>query len=172
MAQLDETEFRTIIDDVRTRHAAVVALIYMTDRQAMGLLRLYVTLGMATATGAAAGFGTISTGQAFVSRPVAWALAAATIVLLAGSGFCLRTLRGSDINLPGRTADFWNWGARPDIGRSEVLTAYLDNLAVKAKQNNDLNTATAAALSHAKNCGAVAPLAALVIGAAAATWSL
>ena len=59
----------------------VVALIYFTDQQAMSLLRLYVTLSIATVSGAAAGF----SGMSSIPLTAAWALLASTIVFVIGA---------------------------------------------------------------------------------------
>lgn len=167
MAQLADLEFRTIIEDARTRHAAVVALIYQTDAQAMGLLRLYSTLGVTTASGAIAGFAHVG----LVSKPLAWALSAATIMFVMGAGFCLRALQSSKINLPGRKADFWDWAQGPDVDRRAVLKAYLDNLSEKSSANDALNAKTSNALRWAKRIAVLAPLFAFAAGIAAAFLS-
>lgn len=162
MATLADTEFRTVIEDARARHAAVVALIYTTDTQAMALLRLYVTLGIAAASGAAAGFGA----SAAITRPAAWALVVGAVIFVIGAGLCLRALRSAAINLPGRKPDFWEWAMLPNIDRAAVLAAYLDNLKVKGIANDRCNASSATALKWAKRCGAVAPLGALLAAAA------
>ena len=167
MAALAESEFRTIIEDARTRHAAVVALMYVTDTQAMSLLRLYVTLGIATASATAAGFGP----SAMFARPVAWALAVGAIIFMIGAAFCLRALRPSKINLPGRKAEFWTWAMLPNVERDTVLAAYLDNLQEKGAMNDGCNARAADALKWAKRCGAIAPLGALLLGATALCWN-
>lgn len=164
MSDLPEKEFRTVIEDARARHTAVIGLLYFTDTQAMLLLRLYVTLGIATVSGSAAGF---SSSQ-FVSRPVAWALVTASLLFVLGSSICLWALRGVVINLPGRKADFWKWAIRDDVDRQQILAAYLDNLEGKNEINDKANRNSAGALSWAKVCGALAPLIALIVGAAAA----
>lgn len=46
----EKTDWKLVIEDARTRHAAVVNLIYFTDSQAMNLLRLYVTVASAFGT--------------------------------------------------------------------------------------------------------------------------
>jgi hypothetical protein len=157
---LDKDDFRVIIEDTRTRHAAVVALIYFTDGQAMALLRLYVTLGIATASGAAAGF----SGTLMIPRPVGWALAVATVVLTVGAAFCLRAMQSGAISLPGRRAGFWQWAITPEVTRDEVLRGYLENLVAKTAQNDALNARTAKAHAYAKRCSVMVPIAALAAG--------
>ena len=166
MAPLDETEFRTIIEDARARHGGIVNLIYVTDQQAMLLLRLYATLGIATSSGAIAGL----VGQPMIARPLAWALVAASITLILGAALCLRVLQAARINVPGRDPEFWLWALRDDIDRKTALRGYLENLQVKIAANRSLNIKTATALKWAKRCGAAMPIAALMTGAAAMRW--
>jgi branched-subunit amino acid ABC-type transport system permease component len=155
---LEKDDFRTVIEDARTRHGALVTLIYATDQQATALLRLCSTIAVAVASGALAGL----TNSGVISRPLGYALAAATAVLTLGAALCLKTLQASIISLPGRTPDFWQWAMHPDVDRRAVLIAYLDNLKDKRSINSDLNIKAAAALKWAKYCvAAAAPLALL-----------
>lgn len=159
-----ESEFRTIIEDARTRHAAVVTLMHSLDGQAIGLLRLYATLGIATASGALAGFGSSTI---VIERPLAWGLASAAVVLVIGSASCFVCMRSTRINLPGRDPDFWQWAIRPDVERSLVLAKYLETLKEKAANNLRRNRLSSMALMVAKLCGVGAPLVALATGLAA-----
>lgn len=161
MPTIEDTEFRTIIEDARVRHAAGVALIMATDSQAMALMRLYVTVGIATASGAAAG---LSTAATFVPHAVGAALAAATLAVVAGAGFCLRTMGSGEINLPGRDPDFWQWARHPGVDRTSILSAYLSALENGARINSAMNQKGAFALKRAKLCALIAPLAALMAG--------
>jgi hypothetical protein len=156
----DANEIRIAIDDARARHAAVVALIYFTDTQAMGLLRLYATLALATASGVAASLA----GNATVPRPLAWALATATVVLIAGAAFCLRAMQSGVINLPGRGASFWLWASGPNVDQAGWARAYFDNLIEKSRLNEALNLRTARALRLAKLCAVALPIAAAAAG--------
>lgn len=54
MTLLDKTDFRTVIEDARARQAARVALIHANDNKSIALLRLYMTIGIASASGAIA----------------------------------------------------------------------------------------------------------------------
>lgn len=155
-----ESEFRTIIEDARARHSAVVTLMYHLDQQAIGLLRLYATLGVATASGALAGFG----GSQIVTLPMAWALAFTAIVLIIGAALCFFVLRPTRLSLPGRDPDFWEWAIRPDVERLQVVSSYLETLKQKAKENKGRNRLSAFALFGAKACGFIAPLVALTGG--------
>jgi len=163
---LEKDDFRTIIEDARARHAAVVALIYFTDSQALSLLRLYVTLGIATASGAAAGLSQAT----LIPRPVGWALVATTIVLAAGAAFCIASMRSGAINLPGRGPEFWLWAQHPNLDRAAVLKAYLDNLSAKTETNKKLNAVNGRAYQYAKLCSVAVPLAALIAGGASLLW--
>jgi 4-alpha-glucanotransferase len=157
---IEKDDFRTVIEDARVRHGAVVGLIYQTDNQALALLRLYATLVVATASGAIASLGP----SASLPRPLGWALIAATLVLAVGSSLCLMALRSSRINLPGRSADFWRWAASEDITRRHALDAYLATLETKGASNNKINARTATALKWAKLCSLVLPIAMLTAG--------
>jgi hypothetical protein len=162
MPLADVNEIRLAIEDARARHAAVVALIYFTDTQAMGLLRLYATLALATASGGTVTF----TSHAPFSRSLALALAAATMVLVVGAAFCLRAMRSGVISLPGRPADFWLWAMGPDVNQHDWSRKYLDNLAEKASLNEKLNAGSARALQLAKFCALILPIATAAGGAA------
>lgn len=163
---LDSNDARIALDDARARHAAVVALIYFTEQQAMGLLRLYTTLSLAAASAAAAGF--LHTAQ--LPRPLQFALLGATAVLLFGAGNCLAAMKSAAISLPGRDPDFWIWATEESVTREQWIEAYLSNLNGKAKANRDLNKRSARALARAKLCAIAAPLAAL-LGAVVGTFA-
>jgi hypothetical protein len=162
---LEKDDLRTALDDVRARHAAVVNLIYVTDGQALGLLRLYTTLGVGAASGAVAGLA----GSPIVTRPLAFGLLAATVTLIAGAGFCLRALQSSRINLPGRTPDFWQWAMHEGVDRKAVLTAYLSNLQDKSVLNAEVNAKAANALKWAKRSAPASVVAALIASLLAAS---
>ncbi len=163
MQTLDKDDFRTILEDARARHAAVVALIYFNDTQAMNLLRLYLTIGVAAASGAIAAL----TNNTAIPVATGWALAAATIVMLFGSFLCLLAMASGTINLPGRDPDFWLWGLNPQIEKPEVLKRYLENLSEKAEVNRKLSERSGIALTYAKYCVVAAIIAAACAGAIA-----
>ncbi len=52
MDELSDDQLKVAIDDARARQAALLQSIYFNDQQALRLLRLYVTLGLAAAAGA------------------------------------------------------------------------------------------------------------------------
>ncbi len=163
MQTLDKDDFRTILEDARARHAAVVALIYFNDTQAMNLLRLYLTVGVATLSGAIAAL----TKDTVIPIATGWALAATTGVMLFGSILCLLAMASGTINLPGRDADFWLWGLDPQVEKTDVLKRYLENLKEKAETNRGLTERSGIALKYAKYCVVAAIIAAACAGALA-----
>ena len=58
------------LEDARARSTALLQLIFLTDRQAMALFRLYVTIGMA---GLSAGVAVLNGSLATASRAIAFA---------------------------------------------------------------------------------------------------
>ncbi|MBX9841080.1 MAG: hypothetical protein K2Z80_04645 [Xanthobacteraceae bacterium] len=161
---LEKDDFRTVLDDVRARHAAVVALLYFTDTQALALFRLYATLAIAAGSGAAAVFASST-----APRALGWGLAAAMMMLVAGMWFCIEALRSRPISLPGRGPDFWLWAARPDITRDAAFKAYLETLASKTLENVETNRINGIAYQRAKLCSLAVPPMALV-GCGVALW--
>lgn len=158
---IEHDEFRTIIEDMRARHGALVALIYATDGQALSLLRLFTTLAMATASGAIAAFVSVSK----YSVPLAASLSAAAVIFVIGAALCLVALRAARISLPGRKADFWKWAVNnPKIKKAKVLSAYLAEAEKQYTLNQRLNVTTSTALKWAKVCTASAPILALLVG--------
>lgn len=165
MASLDP---RVIIEDARMRQAAVVALIGAIDSQAMRLMRLYVTLGVASA---AAGIGTLFAKEPALPAALGWALLGGTASLGAGMWLCFRVMKPGPISLPGRRPDFWLWAMRDDVASDDVLRAYLQNLSEKIAQNDRVNKAMASQMKWAKLAGLLAPAIAIVIGVATSVWS-
>lgn len=151
------------IEDARSRHAATFELVRFTDSQAMSLLGLYVTLGIATVSGAAFGLAPASG----LPAPVATALAAAAVLLFVGAAFCLRVLASADLGLPGREPAFWIW-ALADQDAKAILLGYMERLAEASAVNKALNTSATGHLGNARLCGALAPLAAFLTGVATA----
>lgn len=158
---LDE-EFRTVIEDIRVRQAALVTLIYATDTQALSLLRLFTTLAVATASGTVAA---IASGSKY-SLALFTAFGTSTAILVAGVFLCLSALEAARISLPGRKTDFWQWAVKHKIKKSKILDAYLLDAETQYKSNQKLNRETATTLKWAKRCAAAAPILALLAGAA------
>jgi hypothetical protein len=160
---IERDEFRTIIEDTRARHGALVALIYATDAQALSLLRLFTTLAMATASGAIAAVASVS--KYYV--PLAASLSAATVIFVIGAALCLVALRAARVSLPGRKADFWKWAVNPKIKKAKVLSAYLAEAEKQYTLDQRLNVTASTALKWAKVCTASAPILALLVGVGA-----
>src|SRR5690606_29655615 len=100
---LDTDQLQVALDDARARQTALLQLIYFTDQQAMSLLRLYVTIAVATATGAATGFAPNS----WIPMAASIGLTVVSIALLVGCYFCFQAMKTAELALPGRGADFW-----------------------------------------------------------------
>ncbi len=144
MLEYDELKFA--LDDARCRQAALVALMYSIDRQAESLLRLYLTLGLASASAGTA----ILLGKIPIPPPIGVGLLASVVTLLLGSWHCLRAMRPASITLPGRGAEFWIWAQHDDVKFSDAAAQYLKEL--KDSQNCDrkLNQTCATSLRWAK----------------------
>lgn len=160
---LSNDDWKIALDDARKRHEALTALILFTDTQALNLLKLYLTLGIAAASGAFAGL----TSLAVIPFAVSCALIGASLLMLIGSFFCFEAMATVNVSLPGRDAEFWLWAAREDVPREEAFRAYLENLIPKSTQNRNTNRETALALNRAKMCAVLTPLAMLLAGAVA-----
>src|SRR6267378_2329459 len=118
---LDKIDAKVIIDDVRTRHAAVLQLIYFTDTQATSLMRIYVVIGLAGASGAAAGLSNSAT----IPRAMGVAFAAAAITAVIGAALCMRAMAPSDVGFPGREPTFWRWAMDQGLSDADAIATYL-----------------------------------------------
>lgn len=156
---LEKVDARTVIDDTRARAAAVLQLIYFTDTQATALLRIYVLIGVAAASGGAAGL----SGATAIPRALGAAFAAAAVMAAIGAYLCLRAMVPATISFPGREPSFWNWAIdEPSMNDEQVLRAYLVRAQEKLTLNYDVNEAGARALSHAKWFAIAMPIAPLL----------
>ncbi len=156
---LNEEQKRFAIEDARTRQGAIVALILATDQQAIALLSLYVTLGLATTSAMIGGLSS----PTFLPPGLILPLLAATIMFLVGAYYCFRTIATATISNPGREPNFWLWAARDDITADAAFAAYLENLQVKYDHNFALNERNAQRAKRAKQMGIAAPLAAILV---------
>ena len=148
------------VDDSRARNEALIGLIAMADQQAITLLGIYLSLGTATATGAAAGLIAGAT-YSIVSAP----LITTTATLFLGSVFCFLTMRRSTVSLPGREPAFWLWAIKYEsISEREAVVAYLSALAKELEVNRKVNVTSARYLATARACGLGTPVAAAVAG--------
>jgi hypothetical protein len=157
---LKSDEVKLALDDVRARQIALLQLIYFTDQQAIGLLRLYVTVGVAAATAASAGF----SGNSSITMAAAVALSVVALLLLIGCLYCYRAMATAKIGLPGKGPEFWTWALdHPDVNLSYVVSQYLEQTRAILEQDRDTNRVTANALKRAKQLGAAALAAALLV---------
>ena len=164
---VEKDDWKLAIEDARVRHAAVVNLILSADAQAMNLLRLYVTVATATASGSATAF---SSTVAALPWAAGYGLSVATLCFVVGAYYCFLTMRSATINLPGRGAEFWLWSLHENVDRTDVFRTYLENLKIKTEMNNAVNNSNAKNFRYAKQFGMAAPLFALIVGVIAA-WA-
>ncbi|WP_267423178.1 hypothetical protein [Methylobacterium sp. GC_Met_2] len=158
MTEADLTKLA--LDDVRVRQKALLDLILFQDQQAMGLLRLYVTLGIAAASGSLA---TIFSNEAWKSALGAGLLVAVAPLSL-GTAYCFRATWAASIGFPGREPNFWQWASHPDIEEGGVREAYLAQLSDSMEVNHGLNAKCATLIKWAKLCGALTPAVTVFIG--------
>lgn len=156
---LTDEQWRFALEDARTRHEAVIGLMYAVDQQATSILSLCVTLDLATASGAIAALSKDSIIPAIFVIP----LIIATITFAIAAWFCFIALTPAIINMPGRDPNFWLWanGDEP-ANAAEVYTSYLNDLAEQRKKNNAVNKGAAVALARAKTLCVAAPLLMLI----------
>ena len=157
---LNPDDWKVAIEDARTRHKAIVDLIYFTEQQAMGLLRLYITLAVAAASAAIAAW---SKGSV-VPPEVGVALATSSIILVLGSWYCFKAMETAEINMPGRDAEFWIWANHEDVPQYQILEKYLEELQEKHALNRGVNVSSARAFHNAKLTGVSVPIGALAAG--------
>lgn len=164
---LEKDDWKIAIEDARFRQNALMQLIYAGDRQALSLLRLFLTLAVAAAGGALS----IFLGTWSLPIEAAWALSAASALLLGSAVSCTLAIMGGAVNLAGRGAEFWLWAAEKSVTREEAFIAYLQNLEAKHETNKVRNLKQARALMVAKIGGLIATPIAAAIGASAYFWS-
>lgn len=157
---MNNDRFKIAIDDVRTRHKAVVDLIYFTDNQAMNLLRLYISIGLASSSIAIASFSNDSN----IPPEVGVSLIAAVIVFIYGSYECFEAMSSASINLPGRDPDFWLWVETHRIKDDDLARTYLNQLISGSYTNDSKNKKSASHLKLAKLAGIFAIPAASATG--------
>jgi hypothetical protein len=158
---MKHTDLKIVLDDVRARDLALLNLITFTDRQAMALFRVYVTVGAATAVAAASGFLGVDPLLHFAGPSTA----IIALTLAFACYFCLRAMVPADIGLPGRSAEFWQWTVDDRVLVEDVLAYYLNQAKAAQDQNRKTNEKGATALAWAKRLGIVAPVAGLLVGA-------
>lgn len=157
---LSEDQLRFAVEDARVRHEALIQLIYFADTQAMSLLSLFSTVGIAAGSATAAGFAT----EPVIPFPIAMGLGGAALILLIGTIYCLMAMQTTRLSLPGRGAEFWIWAMHDKISAGHAFAEYFKNLEAESKRNQATNVRSASQLGKAKLCAALAPLAALGFG--------
>lgn len=158
MTEADLTKIA--LDDVRVRQKALLDLILFQDQQAMGLLRLYVTVGIAAASGSLA---TIFSEDVW-KIALGAGLLAAVVPLSIGTSYCFRAAWAAEVGFPGREPSFWQWASHPDIEEGGVRDAYLHQLAAALEVNFKLNVKSAHFIKSAKLCGALTPAVTILVG--------
>lgn len=156
---LTQDEVRFAIEDARTRHQSLIELAFAGDQKALSLLSLFVTLASALGTAFAVGLES----KNLVVEALTFPSLGAAIVFLIGAFFCLRVLAPADINLPGRTADFWLWASKPNVTFEHACEQYLDNLEKKHHINVKLTERTAKLLNYARLSAIGAPIVAILV---------
>lgn len=140
-------EIKIIIDDVRVYHKEQVSLIYHNGNQAMSLLSLYVTLGVASSAGFLASIDTDS----FIYQVAGMGLLSVSILLLLGAIFCFLASWGGQIALPGRDPEFWkSYTPKDDDEFSSLFDTYLDQLDTALNENDKINNNRVKNLRNAK----------------------
>lgn len=154
---MDKFDLKTILDDVRSRDTALLTMLLATDRQAMALFRVYVTLTAALVSVAIA----VIFGDAL--RFDIWVAAgsgAAALGLSISCWFCIQTIKTATVALPGKGAEFWQWAIRDDITKDAVIEAYLQQSLCGQNNNLEVNRQSSYWLRQAKRLG----VASLVLG--------
>lgn len=162
---LSPEDMRFALNDARERHKATIDLITGIDRQALSFLQLYVTLSGAALSGA--GVILLASAPAY-PRALGIGLLAFAMPIVAGAVLSMITIWPGDINLPGRDPDFWQWANGDLVTTEHAYRQYLDNLAVKARQNMKLNARLSNLMLAAKMAGVAAPIIGLVAAGIAA----
>lgn len=149
-AGMAEIELKTILDDVRGRDNALLTMLLATDRQAVSIFRVYVTLTLAVVSAAVAGL----FNRNFAAEP--WVLGGAGVVvsgLSLACWFCIMTIRSAQVALPGRGAEFWSWARDPKVTMDDFLDAYLAQSLSAQNNNHDVNSRASWYLRYAKRIG-------------------
>jgi hypothetical protein len=161
LAQIDT---KAMLDDVRGRDTAWLTLLLATDRQAMDLFRIYVTLDTAIASAMAAG---IHNGLFGITSTAMLALTPIAVCLLVGCYYCLQALNPIAVTLPGRASEFWQWARRADVDENRAVDAYLEYAEKAQVMAEKVNLKNSTDLHTAKKCGIVGVVAAVLFAVVA-----
>ncbi len=162
---LSPEDMRFAMNDARERHKGIVDLIYAGDRQALGVLQLYIALAVASLSGAAVIL--LSTANT-LPRPLGFGLGGFAVMIAIGAVCALITMWPSRLRLSGRDPDFWEWASHPEVTPEQSFRAYLASTEENLAINRATNDRMARAMLSAKCAGAAAP----IIGAACGTIAL
>lgn len=156
---MPKLDLKSVLDDVRARDAALLAMLLSNDRQAMALFRVYVTIAAALASAALAA--TLKVGW----YPDFWVAAGAGATALGLSIACLlciQAMKSAKVAMPGKGAEFWQWASREDVAEKAILDAYLAQSLFGQDNNFYINRRSSAYLQRAKRLG----VASIVLGSA------
>ncbi|WP_457153331.1 hypothetical protein, partial [Mesorhizobium sp. P5_C1] len=143
-------DIKAMLDDSRGRDVAWLTLLLATDRQALELFRIYVTLGIAVSSGLAAGAAKQAWGDEIY--PIV-ALGSMLLCLFVGCFYCLKAMRPVEISLPGKAGNFWQWAMRDDITETAALSVYFEYAQAAQNMNSKVNLLNSGDLNVAKKLG-------------------
>lgn len=161
---LDAENLRFAVDDARKRHQGALDLIHASDRQAMAMLQVYIALAVASLSGSAVILLSASIG---LPKPIGFGLAGFGATTVIAALFALAVMWPTEVLLPGRRVDFWQWADRPDVSIEHALRTYLAEAAEKERHNSMVNDQMAKAMLCAKILGAASPVVGYVVGSVA-----
>lgn len=132
---------------------AWMTLLLATDRQALELFRIYVTLGIAVSSGLVAG--TVRQVWGSEVYPIV-ALGSMLLCLFVACVYCLKAMNPIEITLPGRAAKFWQWATRDDVSEAAAISAYFEYAQTAQDMNRKVNLQNSSDLHVAKKLGIAA----------------
>lgn len=171
MAKFDP---KIMLDDIRARDVALQNMLLATDRQAVSLFRVYVTLAAAIISASVAG---IMRDDSLIDSWVLIGVGLTASGLALACWFCIWAIRTAKVGLPGKGAEFWQWARRDDIEDDVALDAYLAQTLEAQSVNLEVNRRSSSCLRKAKRLGVWSVIAGATIilvglsGFAANLWS-
>jgi hypothetical protein len=147
MAKFDP---KIILDDVRSRDVALLTILLATDRQAVALFRVYVTLAAALISAAVAG--AIKANEA-VDVWITVGVGLSASGLARACWYCIVAIKTAKVGMPGKGAEFWQWARRDDISEDVALDAYLNQALTAQDTNIEVNRRSSNCLRMAKRLG-------------------
>src|SRR5690606_34033520 len=105
---MSKFDLKTVLDDVRSRDAALLTMLLATDRQAMALFRVYVPLAAALVSAALA-----ATFEASWYQDARISAGAGTTAagLAIACWYCIQAITTAAVAIPGKGAEFWQWAS-------------------------------------------------------------